>query len=142
MSLIKQFDFDTHVWVKPLLLSEEVELSVHIYGINSHFLKKQWEQIWDDEVKPKINKYRKEELAIPEIGKQPRKITLERLKNQMEKWSEWYQLTKIQDLTAEEALGKWEEKHADELTSDDQVESSALLKAVKEFEEIITPLPI
>ncbi|MFC2012642.1 hypothetical protein ACFLVU_05880 [Chloroflexota bacterium] len=96
--------------------------------------KKEWNEIWDKDVLPII----KDLKQTQGIKLQARKATLFTMITQIERWSEWYELSEIQGLGPTKALREWEKINPTEAGKFDQ---STVTHAVKEFERIITPIP-
>jgi len=110
--------------------------------------KKQWGEIYTQHVKPAL-KVAGKNLSIAagkglSIDVSQKRNTLESYREQMKRWSEWYQLSEIQRLGPKQALDKWllEEDYADQWNPDEPFDLSTVTKAIDRFREIITPTPI
>ena len=104
------------------------EFCVTVGGFIPWITKKQWLAIW--------NTLRKEGLSP--ISRSARKrATIESLREQMQRWSEWYRLSETQGLGTVRALERWESEHPDECG---RYDLSTLTHAVQEFRGIIAPV--
>ena len=118
--------------------------NVTITGLNLWTTKKQWEQIWDNEVKQKVNAMRKaleRQYGVSELGR--KRCTLEAYNEQIHRWWEWYQLSEIEGLGPKRALNKWEESHPESRPKKNkrrEFDLSTVTKAIKDFGDIITPI--
>lgn len=108
-------------------LKEKLKITLEI---SRWITKKDWVHIWDDKVKPKLSKLRDASKYSRRSGS-PHFV-----RRQMKRWSEWYQLSQLQGHGPKKALELWEDSHPDEGHKYDQ---STVTKAIREFEEIITP---
>lgn len=106
-----------------------------ITGISKFATKEQWDEIWYYEVLPRL-KAIKEVFGIPLPAK--KRPNIESFNEEMKRYSEWYQLSEIEGLGPTQALDKWLEDHQDER---DKYNVSTLTHAIKEFREVIKPLP-
>lgn len=117
----------------------ELELMVTI-RLTHLTTKKHWKEIWDEQIEPELKQMRlayKEEYGIGDPGR--KRTTLVAFAEQMKRWSEWYRLSEVEGLGPTKALVKWEEECSDERGKFDQ---STVTHAIKDFEEIITPIAI
>lgn len=115
-------------------------MKVEVYGISMWTTKKDWERVWDNKVNKEVREMKVQHREITGESAPGRKgMSLESLYNRMERWSEWYRLSEVEDLGPTKALVKWEEEHSDERGKFDQ---STVTHAIKDFKEIITPVPV
>ena len=125
--------------IKPDYEWSTLELRVNVSRINIWTTKKQWTNIWN-QIKfnlEDLEEVYREKFGIVVSGRKSASPVL--LLEQMKRWSEWYQLSEIQRLGPVRALGRWEEDHPDERGKFDL---STVTKAIGNFREIITPIPI
>ena len=117
-------------WVKcEIDLTTDIpEFRITVGGFIPWITKKQWLAIW--------NTYYKTEVS--HISQSARKrATTKSLREQMQRWSEWYQLSETHGLGPVQALNRWESEHPDECGKYDL---STVTHAIQEFREIINPL--
>lgn len=147
-SLLRYVIGDDKISLDPLAFEPKVEfdwdyrkglpeLKVTIAGLSHLTTEKQWKQIWNRQVKQRINRAKEDYKEVFGIaGSSRKRITLESYREQIKRWSEWYQLSEIQGLGPTGALKKWEKDHPDECG---KFEVSTVTHAIKEFGEIIRP---
>lgn len=118
-------------------------LLVTVTGLSPWTTKKEWAAIWDFPVKQEAERAKRvyaEALGMAEPGK--KRHTIESYVEQMQRYSEWYQLSgwtsEAQGLGPTKALEEWEKGHPDQAG---RFDLSTLTHAVREFREIITPIP-
>lgn len=131
-------------WFKPTVKHEfgietgQVESTVTITGLAPWTTKKQWDDIWDSEVKPLL-KIQGKALGIAKLARN--RTTLESLEKEMKRYAEWYQLIIVQGLKVKEALTKWENEHPEQVDPNKPYDESTVSRALQEFCEIIKPTP-
>ena len=134
-------------WLHPLWLQPEVEcefdlktgqpwLKVTIPGLGPWTTKKQWDEIWDNNIKLYL-KALGEVLGTTQPSR--KRATFLSLEKQIKRYAEWYQLSEEQGLGPTPALEMWYNSHPDER---DKYDVSAITHAITEFREIITPTAI
>jgi len=142
---------DDGLWLDPYFFAPNVEvkwdtrkmlpeLTVTVTGLGPWATKKQWEDIWDGRVKQEVEiagKACKEVYGTAKPGK--KRATLKSYIEQMQRWSEWYQLSETRGLGPAKALDKWDEDHPDQYGNFDL---STVTHAIGEFKKIITPVRI
>ncbi|MBL7125148.1 MAG: hypothetical protein ISS51_03520 [Dehalococcoidales bacterium] len=135
------------VWLYPSQLKSEVmfapefpgdTLTVIVTRLTPYTTRKQWNEIWNDHVKRELDKIKQTNKQV--LGTPSRKrTTLASLEEQIKRWAEWYQLSEVEGRGPVEALEKWEQDH---LEQTGKIDLSTVTHAIKEFKEIITPVPV
>jgi len=114
--------------------------SVTIATIGPWISQKQWVAILDTYIQPQMKKHASFFKKVWGVASPARKrSTLEAFSEQMQRYSEWYQLSEAQRLGPKRALDKWEESHQDQTGKFD---ISTVTKAVSEFQDIVSPKDI
>ncbi len=120
-------------WIKPYVNLEfdehrgYPEYEVTIWGITQWTTKKQWGEIWDNEIQPDLKEYRvSKKLGNP--------VTVSK---QMKCWSEWHHMFKVKRLTLEEIADRWDKMDAEH--DNVGIDTSTISKAITEFERIVKP---
>jgi hypothetical protein len=126
-------------------------LTVTITGIYPWTTKAEWDDLWDGWVKDyiedlasflekrKISRRKSREDTLFQRFKRWYKSYQLDIDKQMKKWSEWYDMVRIQGLTLEETANRWRDMHEEEYDPDKDVDLTTISKAVAEFEYLITP---
>ncbi|MFC1874096.1 hypothetical protein ACFLYX_02205 [Chloroflexota bacterium] len=115
------------------------EITVTISGLSLWTTKQQWGDIWNRNVKEELEITKRDMKDMFGVVEPSRKqATPETLYGQMQRWSEWYQLSEVQGLRPSEALDEWEEAHPEQRGDYDL---STVTKAITEFREILNPIP-
>ena len=110
------------------LTTDIPEFRVTVGGFIPWITKKQWLDIWNTLY----------EKGVSHISQSARKrATAKSLREQMQRWSEWHQLSETHGLGPVQALNRWESEHPDECGKYDL---STVTHAIQEFRKIITPL--
>lgn len=124
------------------------EWKITVTGITPWTTKGQWDEIWAminqfDEFWDEFEDGRmKKVIEILKLGRSTKRPTVESYRKQMKRWSEWYQLCVIQGMSAVKALDKWEKDHPEQIDPDNPIDPSTVTRAVKDFQEIIRPVPL
>jgi hypothetical protein len=117
----------------------EYELTITVDNVGIWTTKKDWEALWDDYVKDELKELKRFILDGEGVKVAGTKASLKYYRKQMERWSEWYQLSELQGYGPKKALELWEEKYPKQRGKYDL---STVTKAVRDFRQIITPQPI
>lgn len=113
------------------------DLKVTITRLGAWTTKKQWDELWYRKVEPEVARLRsvyEEMLGAIDLPK--KRSTLKSYREQMQRWAEWHQLSKIDGLGPAKALTKWLNDHPDQW---DRYDASTVTHATKRFEQIIAP---
>lgn len=131
----------------------EIALRVTVTGLYPWTTREEWDDLWEGTVKDSLEDldaflcgrefHRKRSLqeALYRRFKRWYQSYQSSLDRQMKRWSEWYQLVEVRGLRISEALEEWEKSHPEQVP-DKGIDESTVSKAVKEFREIITPIPV
>jgi hypothetical protein len=111
-------------------------LDIKLLRISPWITKKDWDNIWQNSVKAKVDELRRNNPDYRDIIRT--RFRVEKYCEQMKRWARWYQLSEVEGLGPTEALARWEKENPTERRIFDQ---STVTKAIKEFKEIITPKP-
>jgi hypothetical protein len=130
----------TFNWPKPGMWKylDTYRTTLSINNVRPWISKKDWLNLWNEEIGPFIKEWSK----WLGLNRYSRKMNLNSLVQQMKRNYEWYELSEIQGLGPERALVKWEEDNPDKINPDKPIDLSTVLKAIKEFRKIITPVVI
>ncbi len=141
---------DNRIWLDSILRPEvkvitdsqrgEVLLNITISNVHSSFSKKEWNAIWEDQIKLQLISLKKAySIEFGTLSPGKKRSSVESYREQMQRWSEWYKLSEIDRLGPTNALAKWLDDHKDKLTQYDKYDVSTVTHAIQEFREIITP---
>lgn len=112
---------------------------ITIYGLGPWTQKRQWDKVWHDLVKTQVEfcaEVYEQVWGIPRPSK--KRATLQSYDDQMQTWSEWFNLSEVQGRGPKEALEEWEHNHPDQRG---RFDLSTVTKAIQGFREVITPKP-
>jgi len=134
-------------WLSPDLLKPYVmlditikkgipQLHIQIFGLYPWNTRKQWNEIWDQEIITSLREAMNDEEHFNNWESARKRRTLTSLAKQIKRDAEWYKIVEIDNLPLKTALYKWIYEHPEDTNIDD----STVSKAVSSFRDIITPI--
>lgn len=117
---------------------ERFSIKVTVSRVGPWTSKRQWDSIWNMKVKPRMEKYKDLYEHLTRIRLPGKKSAIfASCCEQMQRYSEWYQLSQIEGMGPKRALDEWERRNPSLMGV---FELSTVTKAIKEFQEVITPV--